>query len=70
LQLISRGGIAPPFFICYNFVMDRDKLKIIVSDLEMLLNAMKAEVWSDTQSYKYDDLDPVEVDYDDQIEEI
>tara|TARA_B100000927_G_scaffold255030_1_gene221576 strand:+ start:197 stop:349 length:153 start_codon:yes stop_codon:yes gene_type:complete len=50
--------------------MDRDKLKIIVSDLEMLLNAMKAEVWSDTQSYKYDDLDPVEVDYDDQIEEI
>ena len=50
--------------------MDRDKLKIIVSYLEMLLNAMKAEVWSDTQSYKYDDLDPVEVDYDDQIEEI
>ena len=50
--------------------MDRDKLKIIVSDLEMLLSALKAEVWSDEQSYKYDDLDPVEVDYGDQIEDI
>ena len=40
--------------------MDRDNLKIIVSDLEMLLSALKTEVWSDTQSYKYDDLDPTE----------
>ena len=31
--------------------MDKDKLKIIVSDLEMLLSALKAEVYSDTESY-------------------
>ena len=44
--------------------MDRDKLKIIVSDLEMLLSALKAEVYSDTESYRYDDVQPIELDYD------
>ena len=49
--------------------MDRDKLKIIVSDLEMLLSALKAEVFSDTESYRYSDVDPVELDYDDESRE-
>ena len=31
--------------------MDKDKLKIIVSDLEMLLSALKAEVYSDVKAY-------------------
>ena len=48
--------------------MNKDKLKIIVSDLELLLSALKAEVYSDTQSYRYSDVDPVELDYDDEFE--
>ena len=48
--------------------MDKDKLKIIVTDLEMLLSALKAEVYSDTESYKYDDIEPVEMDYDETYE--
>ena len=48
--------------------MDRDKLKIIVSDLEMLLSALKAEVYSDTESYRYDDIQPHEIDYDEDFE--
>ena len=54
--------------MCYDCLMDRDKLKIIVSDLEMLLSALKAEVYADTESYRYSDLDPVELDYDDEFE--
>tara|TARA_B100001029_G_scaffold151112_1_gene133451 strand:- start:1954 stop:2151 length:198 start_codon:yes stop_codon:yes gene_type:complete len=61
-------GVEPLLFLCYNFLMDRDKLKIIVSDLEMLLSALKAEVYSDTDSYRYSDVDPVELDYDDEYE--
>ena len=48
--------------------MDKDKLKIIVSDLEMLLSALKAEVYSDVKSYRYDDVEPVELDYDEEYE--
>ena len=48
--------------------MDRDKLKGIVTDLEMLLSALKAEVWSDAESYKYEDIDPHEMDYDEEFE--
>ena len=48
--------------------MDKDKLKIIVTDLEMLLSALKAEVYSDTESYRYSDVEPVELDYDETYE--
>ena len=48
--------------------MDTGKLKVIVSDLEMLLSALKAEVYSDTESYRYSDVDPVELDYDEEFE--
>ena len=48
--------------------MDKDKLKIIVSDLEMLLSALKAEVYSDVKPYRYDDVEPVELDYDEEYE--
>ena len=48
--------------------MDQGKLKVIISDLELLLSALKAEVYSDTQSYRYSDVDPVELDYDDEFE--
>ena len=48
--------------------MDRDKLKIIVSDLEMLLSALKAEVYSDTESYRYYDVKPIDFDYYEEFE--
>ena len=48
--------------------MNKDKLKIIVSDLELLLTALKTEVYADVESYRYSDLDPVELDYDDEFE--
>ena len=31
--------------------MNKDHLKILIKDLEFLLNELKAEVYSDTQSY-------------------
>jgi len=49
-------------------IMDKDKLKVIVSDLEMLLSALKAEVYSDVESYRYDEIQPVELDYDEEFE--
>jgi len=48
--------------------MNKDKLKIIVSDLEMLLSALKAEVYSDVESYRYSDVDPVELDCDEEFD--
>jgi len=42
--------------------MDRDKLKVIVNDLEILLGALKAEVFSNVESFRYDDIEPVEYD--------
>jgi len=61
-------GVEPLLFLCYIISMDRDKLKIIVSDLEMLLSALKAEVYSDTESYRYNDIVPEEMDYDEEFE--
>ena len=34
------------------FVMDRDKLKLLIRQLEFTLDAIKAEVYSDTDAYK------------------
>jgi uncharacterized protein VirK/YbjX len=31
--------------------MDKDKLKLIIRNLELLVDSLKAEVYSDTQSY-------------------
>ena len=64
----SKGGVDPLLFLCYNIVMDKDKLKIIVTDLEMLLSALKAEVYSDVESYRYSDIEPSEIDYDETYE--
>ena len=58
----------PSFFYAIILDMDKDKLKIIVSDLEMLLSALKAEVYSDTESYRYSDIEPQELDYDEEFE--
>lgn len=44
--------------------MDRDKLKMLVRNLELLTDSIKAEIYSDVQSFKYDDINIVEEDYD------
>ena len=37
--------------------MDKDKLKLIVRNLELLVDSLKAEVYSDAQSYlNYDEV--------------
>jgi len=33
--------------------MDKDKLKLIVRNLELLVDSLKAEVYSDTSAYNY-----------------
>ena len=49
--------------------MDRDKLKLIVRNLELLVDALKAEVYSDPQAYlersEITDFDEVFIDDDD-----
>lgn len=32
--------------------MDKDKLKLIVRNLELLVDSLKAEIYSDTSSYR------------------
>lgn len=49
--------------------MDKDKLKLIVRNLELLVDSLKAEIYSDVQAYKYDDIKPMQVDYDEIFED-
>tara|TARA_B100001250_G_scaffold114559_1_gene97020 strand:- start:349 stop:534 length:186 start_codon:yes stop_codon:yes gene_type:complete len=35
-----------------NLVMERDKLKLIIRNMELLLDSLKAEVYSDVDAYK------------------
>ena len=45
--------------------MDKEKLKLIVRNLELLVDSLKAEVYSDAQSYlKYDEISETIRDYD------
>ena len=49
--------------------MDKEKLKLIVRNLELLVDSLKTEIYSDVQSYKYDDIKPRELDYDEIFED-
>ena len=49
--------------------MDRDKLKLIVRNLELLVDSLKAEIYSDVASYKIDEIKPRELDYDEIFED-
>ena len=49
--------------------MDKDKLKLIVRNLELLVDSLKTELYSDTQAYKFDDITPKELDYDEIFED-
>ena len=46
--------------------MDREKLKLIVRNLESLVECLKSEVYSDVDSYKtsYEEVSPYITDYD------
>ena len=52
--------------------MDKDKLKLIVRNLELLVDSLKAEVYSDVSAYKYTEPDvrkrPI-LDYDEIFED-
>ena len=54
LTLKLLGGLTNPPFLCkipiiiYNF-MEKDRLKLIVRNLELLVDALKSEVYSDRE---------------------
>jgi len=80
LTLKLLGGLTNPPFLCkipiiiYNF-MEKDRLKLIVRNLELLVDALKSEVYSDRESFvsKQENFDdPVSnyiVDYDEVFED-
>lgn len=35
--------------------MDKDKLKLIVRNLELLVDSLKAEIYSDVSAYSYEE---------------
>ena len=43
--------------------MDRDKLKLIVKNLKLLVDSLEYEVYSDVSAYKYEST-PQIIDYD------
>ena len=49
--------------------MDKEKVKLIVRNLELLVDSLKAEIYSDVSSYRFDDIVPREVDYDEVFED-
>lgn len=49
--------------------MDKEKLKLIVRNLELLVDSLKVEIYSDVSAYKYDDIKPKELDYDEIFED-
>lgn len=38
--------------------MNKDKLKILIKNMELLIQSLKAEVYSDTKSYSYENIAP------------
>ena len=50
--------------------MDREKLKLIVRDLKLLVDSLEAEVFSDVDAYKYENYNNVMItDYDEVFED-
>ena len=50
--------------------MDKEKLKLIIRNLESLVDCLKSEVYSDADSYlKYEDIVPHLADYDEIFED-
>jgi hypothetical protein len=49
--------------------MDKEKVKLIVRNMELLVDSLKAEIYSDVQTYKFDDIRPKDLDYDEIFED-
>ena len=54
---MNHRGVSSPLFLCYNVVkqhsiMEKERLKLIVRNLELLVDSLKAEVYSDVDAYK------------------
>ena len=49
--------------------MDRDKLKLIVKNLKLLVDSLESEIYSDVSAYKYEDIAPHLTDYDEVFED-
>jgi hypothetical protein len=51
--------------------MDRKKLKLIIRNLELLVDSLKAEVYSDAESYLNHESgeEPIQYDYDEIFED-
>ena len=49
--------------------MNKDKLKLIVRNLELLVDSLKEEIYSDPKAYNYDDISPYVGDYDEVFED-
>ena len=45
-------------FVEVDKTMNKDRLKLIVKNLELLIEGLKVEVYSDTSSYNYHDIAP------------
>lgn len=49
--------------------MDKERLKLIVRNLELLVDGLKAEVYSDVDAYKPKDTPSRHLDYDEVFED-
>jgi hypothetical protein len=48
--------------------MDREKLKLIIRNMELLLDSLKAEIFSDVQAHKVESNQKI-IDYDEVFED-
>ena len=71
LQIHQEVLLTGPLFLCkmtkYHIKImepEREKLKLIVRNLELLVDALKAEVYSDVDAYRNSDAFQAPVDYD------
>ena len=50
--------------------MDKEKLKLIITNMKSLVDALESEVYSDVDAYKYDNYnDQILTDYDEVFED-
>ena len=49
--------------------MDKEKLKVSIQNLKLLVDSLESEVYSDVNSYKYEDIAPHLTDYDEVFED-
>lgn len=49
--------------------MDSEKVKLIIRNLELLIDSLKAEIYTDVKVNKYDDVKVEEFDYDEVFED-